>query len=171
MEQNREQRLILRVLAQWRALCRDGALPRRSQIDPRHFGTDWRFCLLIDVDPQPERSRFAYVGESLRDPSWPPLERQSLAECQDNTLLHLTTCYLARVVGKAVPISTGGVGLHEGVPIVYRSILLPLSEGIGRIDGLLGAANYRDIPVTEDVHPFREHRLAEPLAPAAAPAR
>jgi len=151
-----EQRLVLRVLAQWRSLCGATSLPRRAQIDPRVFGRDWGNCLLIDVDPKPERSRFAYVGEKLRDPTWPTLERQSICECQDGTLVHAATFYLARVIAKRVPISTGGVGIHLGVPILYRSILLPLSESGDRIDGMLGAANYREISVTEDIHTIDE---------------
>jgi len=166
--QTREQRLVLRVLAHWRSLCRGGALPRRSQIDPQLFGQDWANCLLVDVDPKLERSRFAAVGENLRDPSWPTLDRQSLSECQESTLLYVATSYAARVLAKGVPISTGGVGIHLGQPIVYRSILLPLAEGEGRIDGMLGAANFREIPVTEEIHPLQEHRLDEPLAIAAA---
>lgn len=168
---SREQRLVLRILAQWRSLCRDGALPRRSQIDPQLFGQDWANCLLIDVDPKLERSRFAFVGENLRDPSWPTLDRQSLSECQESTLLYVVTSYASRVLAKGVPISTGGVGIHQGEPIVYRSILLPLAESGGRIDGMLGAANFREIPVTEDIHPLQEHRLDAPLAAAAAALR
>ena len=166
-----EQRLVLRVLARWRSLCNGAALPRRSQIDPQLFGQDWSNCLLIDIDPKLERSRFAAVGENLRDPNWPTLERQSLAECQESTLLYVATSYAARVLAKGVPISTGGVGLHEGQPIVYRSILLPLAEGQGRIDGMLGAANFREIPVTEEIHSLQEHRLDEPLALAGAAPR
>lgn len=169
--QIREQRLVLRVLARWRSLCRGAALPRRSQIDPQYFGQDWANCLLLDVDPKLECSRFAAVGENLRDPSWPTLERQSLAECQESTLLYVATSYAARVIGKGVPISTGGVGIHQGQPIVYRSILLPLAESEGRIDGLLGATNYREIPVTEEIHPLQEHPLGESLAVAAAALR
>lgn len=161
--QSNEQRLVLRVLAQWRGLCGAKALPRRSQIDPQVFAQDWGNCLLLDVDPsKPERSRVSYVGERLRDPSWPTLERQSIAECQENTLLHVSTFYLARVIAKSVPISTGGVGIHLGVPIIYRSILMPLSESGKRIDGLLGAANFREIPVTENVHLLDESG-SEPL--------
>ena len=155
--QQHEHRLVMRVLARWRALADGRGLPRRAQIDPRAFGEDWRHCLLIDLDPKAERSRLAFVGESLRDPSWPTFERQSIADCQKDSLLHVATSYVARVVAKGVPISSGGVGIHHGVPIVYRSILLPLSEGGGKIDGLLGAANYREIPVAEEIHAFREH--------------
>jgi hypothetical protein len=155
-----EHRLIMRVLAHWRALADGRGPPRRSQIDPRAFGEDWRHCLLIDLDPRAECSRLSFVGESLRDPSWPTFERQSIADCQKDSLLHVATSYVARVVAKGVPISSGGIGIHYGMPIVYRSILLPLSEGGGKIDGMLGAANYREIPVAEEVHAFREHPAA-----------
>ncbi len=69
----------------------------------------------------------------------------------------MATSYIARVIAKGVPISSGGIGMHQGGPIVYRSILPPLSEGGGKIDGLLGAANYRVIPVAEEIHTLREH--------------
>jgi hypothetical protein len=37
------------------------------------------------------------------------------------------------------------VGRHVGAPVLFRSILLPLSESGGRIDGVLGAVNCREI--------------------------
>lgn len=166
-----EHRLTLRVLALWREIAGARGLPHRSQIDPRLFGEDWASCLLIDVDPRPESSRFAFVGEGLRDPNWPTFERQRIADCERDSLLHAATSYIGRVVAKAVPISTGGVLIHDGMPIVYRSILLPLSEGGGRVDGVLGAANYREIPVTEEIHPLREHHLQDEAAAAASAPR
>src|SRR5258707_10114538 len=87
--QQHEQRLVMRVLAQWRALADGRGLPRRAQIDPRTFGEDWRHCLLIDLDPKAERSRLALVGESPRDPSPPTLERPTLAHFPKDSLLHL----------------------------------------------------------------------------------
>jgi hypothetical protein len=160
--QTREHRLVMRVLAQWQAIAGPRGLPRRSQIDPRHFGEDWRNCFLVDVDPKTECSRLAFLGDNLADPSWPAFDRQCLAEFQRDTLLHAATSYIGRVIAKGVPVSSGGVGLHQGVPMVYRSILLPLSEGEGRIDGLLGAVNYREIPVSEEIHPLRAHYASAP---------
>jgi hypothetical protein len=154
--ESREQRLVLRVLTQWRGLCRNDSLPRRSQVDPRLFAQDWVNCLLIDIDPKIECSRFSYIGDNLRDPNWPTIDRQSLAECQEATLLYAATSYASRVIAKRAPISTGGVGVHQGAPVVYRSILLPLAEDGERIDGMLGAANFRAVPATEDVHPAQE---------------
>jgi hypothetical protein len=152
-----EQRLVMRVLAQYRGLCRGSGLPRRSQINPALFGPDWAHCLLVDLDPQIKASRFAYVGDRLSDPRWPTFERQTLADCRENTLLHTATAYVARVLARRLPISRGGIGLHHDTPIVYRSILFPLSESGIAIDGLLGAANFREIPVTEEIHPLPAH--------------
>src|SRR5215469_9192390 len=152
-----EQRLIMRVLAQYRGLCRGSGLPRRAQINPALFGRDWINCLLIDLDPQVGASRFAYVGDKLCDPTWLAIERQTLAGCRENTLLHAATAYVARVIARRLPISRSGIGLHHDTPIVYRSILFPLSESGTAIDGLLGAANFRMIPVTEEIHPLQAH--------------
>jgi hypothetical protein len=138
-----DRRLVMRVLSQWRELSAERGLPRRSQIDPRRFGQDWASCLLIDVDPEPVSSRFAFVGERLRDPTWPTFERQCIGECAATTLLYSATAYLARVVGERQPL-VEGVATHVGAPVRYRSILLPLSEDGIKIDGALGAANCRE---------------------------
>jgi hypothetical protein len=138
-----ERRLVLRVLTQWRDLS-GGGLPRRSQVDPRRFGQDWAQCLLIDVDPEPTQSRLAFIGEGLRDPTWPAFDRQCIGECAPTTLLHSATAYIARAVAEREPVAEG-VALHVGAPVRFRSVLLPLSEDGVRIDGVLGAANYREI--------------------------
>ena len=39
--------------------------------------------------------------------------------------------------------------LSEGTRILYRSILLPMSDDGHTICGLLGAANFREVEVTE----------------------
>jgi hypothetical protein len=60
-----------------------------------------------------------------------------------HTLLHCATSFLNRVRTEHAS-AAEGIGKHRGTPVFYRSILLPLSEDGSRIDGVLGAANYRD---------------------------
>jgi hypothetical protein len=139
-----DRRLVMRVLTQWRELAGGRGLPRRSQIDPQHFGQDWANCLLIDVDPEPHQSRLAFIGELLRDPTWPTFDRQRIAECLDDTLLYSATAHIDRVIAEREPVAEG-VGTHVGAAVLYRSILLPLSEDGHRIDGVLGAVNCREI--------------------------
>jgi len=142
--EHKERRLVLRVLSQWREIAGEQGLPRRAQIDPRRFGRDWSNCLLIDIDPQPANSRLAFIGENLRDPTWPTFDRQPVGECAAETLLHSATCYLDRVIAEREP-QVEGVATHVGAAVLYRSILLPLSEDGTTVDGVLGAVNCREI--------------------------
>ena len=143
-----ERRQSLRVLAVWRSIA-DGGFPRRAQIDPRLFGSDWANCLMVDVDPVIERSRIAFLGENLRDPTWPTFERQCIAECPDGTLLQLATRGVAELVAKRAPIGLGGPALYYESPILYRSILLPISESGITVDGVLGVVNFREVSADE----------------------
>ena len=157
---NVDRRLVMRVLGRWKSITPDGRFPRRSQIDPRAFGQDWANCLLIDLDPMLDQSRFAFVGDLVRDPNWPPFERQSLGDCVEGTLLQLATAHLKLLIARRAPISFGGTATHEDSPILYRSILLPLAEDGVAIDGALGAVNYREVVSAEELLPAQ-------IAPAA----
>ena len=134
----------MRVLTQWRDMGGTGGLPRRSAIDPQRFGRDWANCLLIDVGAETHASRFSFVGENLRDPNWPTFERQCISECVEQTLLHCATSFIDRVLVEHASVAEG-IGTHRGTPVLYRSILLPLSEDGSRVDGVLGATNFRDV--------------------------
>lgn len=144
-----DRRMTMRVLQIWKGLSQSASLPRRSQIDPRLFGPDWANCLLIDIDPVPERSRMAFIGDNLRDTSWPPFDRQCVNDFVAGTLLHLATSRLSLVLENAAPVSFGGSALHGEGPILYRAILLPLGEQGRVIDGVLGAVNYRELSLSE----------------------
>jgi hypothetical protein len=139
-----ERRLTARVHAVWKRLAGTG-LPRRSQIDSADFGLDWANCLMIDVDEVPERSRFAYVGIALRDPTWPTFDRQCISECLEGSLLELVTRHVPRVATTRNPISFGGQAVHDETAILYRTVLLPLSETGERVDGVLGAIAFREV--------------------------
>jgi hypothetical protein len=145
-----ERRLTTRVHAVWKKIA-GGGHPRRSQIDPRDFGGDWGNCMMIDLDQVTSRSRFAYLGNALRDPTWPTFDRQPISECLEGTLLELVTRHIPRVTVKKAPVSFGGSAHHDESEILYRTVLLPLSENGDRIDGILAAIAYREITVAEEV--------------------
>ena len=145
-----ERRLTNRVLRVWKALATDG-FPSRAQIDPTAFGADWGQCLMIDIAPELRRSRFSYVGSALRDASWPTFDRQCLAECLDGSLLELVTRHVPRLLQANKPVTAGGPAVHEETNILYRTILLPLSENGQHVDGVLAAVGYREIAATADI--------------------
>jgi hypothetical protein len=170
-DSNLDRRLTHRVLNIWKRLAGSG-FPRRSQIDPRDFGADWANCIMIDVDPAAGKSRFAHVGNMLRDPTWPTFERQTLSECLEGTLLELIGRHVPTVDTKKKPVSVAGSAHHEGADILYRAILLPLSESGKRIDGIIAAIVYREVSAADSVAvPEEAMRLAIARTPAAQPAR
>ena len=148
----REMRLTMRVLGHWREVCADREFPERSEITEERLGADWSHCLLIAVDAEPERSSFLYVGPALMVPHSPSFVGSPVAACSRENILGLATAYLATVLQRRVPVSMSGAGAHLGAPILYRSILLPLSSDGHQIDGLLGAANFRYVRTAEEEH-------------------
>lgn len=159
-DSNLDRRLTHRVLNTWKRLAGNG-FPRRSQIDPRDFGADWANCMMIDVDPAVGKSRFAHVGNMLRDPTWPTFDRQTLSECLEGTLLELVGRHVPAVEAKKKPVSISGSANHDGADILYRAILLPLSEAGKRIDGIIAAIVYREVSSDDAVSvPEEAMRLA-----------
>jgi len=106
---------------------------------------------MIDIAPELRRSRFSHVGTALRDPSWPTFDRQCLAECLDGSLLELVTRHVPRLLQANKPVTAGGQAVHEEANILYRTILLPLSESGHQVDGVLAAVGYREIAATADM--------------------
>src|SRR4051812_48142015 len=145
-----ERRLTNRVLRIWKKLSAEG-FPSRAQIDPAEFAGDWDKCLMIDIAPEVRRSRLSYVGSSLRDASWPTFERQCISECLDGSLVELVTRHIPRLLQANKPVSAGGPAVHEEANILYRTILLPLSENGQQIDGLVAAVGYREITTGADI--------------------
>lgn len=142
----------MRVLGHWREICADREFPGRSEITEERLGADWSQCLLIAVDAEPERSSFLYVGPALTVPDSPSLVGSPVTACSRENILGLATGYLGTVLQRRVPVSMSGAGAHLGAPILYRSILLPLSSDGHQIDGLLGAANFRYVRTAEEEH-------------------
>jgi hypothetical protein len=145
-------RLTMRVLGLWREICGDREFPDRAEITAERLGTDWPHCLLIAVDAEPERSNFLYVGPALVVPESSSLVGSPVAACSRENILGLATAYFATVLQRRVPVSMSGAGVHLDAPILYRSILLPLSSDGHQIDGLLGAANFRYVRTSEEEH-------------------
>jgi hypothetical protein len=149
----RELRLTMRVLTYWREVAGSREFPQPSDIAGEKLGEDWKNCMLIKVDPASELSTFLFVGGELRLTDGSGFEGQSVSACGKDTILRQATAFMATVLSKRVPISMSGAATHLGAPILYRSILMPLSTDGHTIDGLLGATNFREVRPREETHP------------------
>lgn len=141
-----ERRLVLRVLQRWEELRGTRTLPPRDEIDEAAMGDDWPCCLVLDLDigsASEGAPYFTHVGAALEAADWNSPGRR-LSDCPEGTLLKMATAFFPRVLDKRIPISIGASGQHLGRAILFRAILLPLSNDGERIDALLGAANFRE---------------------------
>lgn len=141
---NLERRLTARIEKEWRR-CSAASYPRRSDIDRTKFGNDWDFCFIVDLSDSTMDSRFSYVGAALKEPGSPIMERQRIRECLEGSVLALAAKEIEKVKELKRSVEKSGRAVHEDTEILYRAILLPLSENGLAIDGVLGAIGYREV--------------------------
>jgi hypothetical protein len=119
-------------------------MPAPKDVDGKRIPDMWGHCFLIDLRPADEPV-FSYVGEHhidtfVRDPKGRPVSAAGA-----DTLLGQAVSYHRQVLARGIPITLGGQFINgSGRTVLYRSILLPLGEE-GRIVGLLGGANSREL--------------------------
>jgi hypothetical protein len=138
-----ERRLVWRVLRHWRGIASRGRVPRRDDIEPWLLGEDGRNCLLVAVQSPIELSHFLLVGVNL-----------AVALCATDTLAGVLLSHVPRVVSTRRALMIEGSAMLRKEGILYRGILLPLSEDGVVIDQVLGATNYRSL--REDEAPMRQ---------------
>lgn len=137
-----ERRLVLRLLAFWDDKRGDREYPSVRDIDPQAIGDDWPHCHILKLAEPVADSRFQYVGNTLLTNG---MDAQGLtfAERSEQNLIYHATDYLDRMLQKGVPISIGGEADLTIGSVLFRSIMMPLSEDGSRIDHVFGGANYR----------------------------
>lgn len=133
-----ERRLVSRVLRHWKDIAYRGRLPRRDEIGPWLQGEDGANCLLVAVESPIELSHFAVVGVNL-----------AIALCPNDTLAGVLLSQVPRVVWARHGLMIEGVATLRKMGIVYRAVLLPLSENAALIDYVLGATNHRALRANE----------------------
>ena len=144
-----DRRLVFRLLGHWRELILDGELPSFASLDLVELADVWPFCFALDTtefadDPIIRVAEPAIAADAGR------IVGRHLSDLPGSTLLGHACSYVQEVLRKRVPISRGGSIIRpDGTRILYRSILLPMSDDGHAICGLLGAANFREVEVTE----------------------
>ena len=146
-----DRRLVSRVRRQWEAAAADRKIPSKHDIRPWLVGDDWSNCVLVRFAPMLDQWIFAIIGEALRPAGSQILGGDPIADCPADTFLGLTLSFLPRVTASGTYfLMEGSTTILADGPILYRSILLPLSDNGGKtIDAVLGAANFRKIGIDE----------------------
>jgi hypothetical protein len=140
-----ERRLVTRVLHHWHETAMGQRFPHAGQIDPWLVGDDWSSCALIRLAAEIEESRFVVVGADLLPQRQLVLDGEAVAACPAGSVLGVMMKYLPRFQPNGGPLRVSGAAQHFGNPVLFRAVLLPLSDDEVHIDHVLAAANFRPL--------------------------
>lgn len=144
--QGMERRMVLRLLSQWRIWQGEDEFPSFASVDPGEIADIWSFCFVLDILDHEDDPIVRMVGESLG--AYLPQEVTDchLSDVPANSLLEHAASYFPEILRRKVPISRGGeFRKYDGKKVLYRSIVLPMSDDGRTISGLLCAANCREV--------------------------
>lgn len=136
-----ERRLVGRLLGYWHTLCEGRTFPSLKDIDPERVGDDWRWSFILETGDHRDFPNFRYLGPELAKFSGIFLAGQ---DDFTTTLLDVATHKLDRVFREGCPLLMEDVVTrYDGQRLMYRAVLLPLSDDGENINYVLGAANGR----------------------------
>jgi hypothetical protein len=141
-----ERRLVLRLLSHWREMCGERAFPSFEDLDPTVISDIWDSAFVLDLAGHLDDPVFRVVGDSYAAYTGASLRDVRVSKVPANTLAERSVSYYREVIEKEVPISRGGeFSKSDGTTVLYRGVILPMSDDGETITGLLGAANCREL--------------------------
>ena len=143
--QGMERRLVLRLLTHWRELTGEREYPSFSELDPAAIPDIWNYSFVLDIAGHMEDPIFRLAGADFA--AYSPVELRDLpiSQAPQDSLIAKSVEFAQEVIAKQVPISRGGEFVKpDGVKVLYRGIILPMSDDGFTVSGLLGAANCRE---------------------------
>ena len=137
----RERRLNMRLMAFWWDKRADRRFPSVKDFDPQELSDVWTHCFTLQPQDPCEQSAFYYVGDTIAEMSGLGSAEITVDEIGENTLLGHATRNVGEVLAQQVPVVRSGEFVNEdGETVMYRSILLPLSQDQATIDCVVGGA-------------------------------
>ena len=144
--QGMERRMVLRLLAQWRDWCGEDRFPSFARVEPDAISEMWSSCFVLDFLGHEDDPIIRMVGEDLAAYMPQSVTNCRLSEAPAKSLIEYAAAYYREVLDREVPISRGGqFRKYDGKKVLFRSIILPMSDDGSTISGLLGAANCREV--------------------------
>lgn len=139
-----DRRLVSRVLRHILQSGMAGHLPRLNDVDPWLVGDDWSNCALVRIRKPCDQSIFIVVGDKLLSKPSIALDGEPISRCSPTTLLGVVLFFLTEAVDERAAIMLEGGAAHIDAPILFRALLVPLSEDNQTVEAVLIAANFRE---------------------------
>ncbi len=137
-----ERRMVHRLLQHWRDAQDEDAIPTLDDLTERDLDEDILDHLFLLEVPEEGDAIILEIGSALARELGDTMADKPVSAIPDGTLLKQGLSFHARVIHKTVPITLGGEFTNrDGKEVLYRSIIVPLSDDREDIDHLFGAVN------------------------------
>jgi len=134
-----ERRLSHRLFLYWLLQCGDRDFAALNDIDPAMLRDDWDWCFVIDVKRSVDFPYFEHLGAHLAKYSGVLLSGQR--DWRATVLDKATEKFREVLAARAPLLLEDDLTLFDGRRLLFRSIMLPLSDDQRAVDHILGAAN------------------------------
>ncbi len=148
-----ENRMVLQLFTYWKRISKERLFPSLIDIEPNSIAEIWPYCFILDVSSEIECSVFHYIGKSLERDRQIDLALSELGLSENEGIARTPPTRLGQAAKnfrqallKKAPVTSGGVFEHpNGKTVLFRSILLPLSDNDRKFNYILGAVSSREI--------------------------
>jgi hypothetical protein len=138
-----DRRLVSRVLKRILQSAIAGHLPRLNDVDPWLVGDDWSNCALVRIRKPLDQSVFIVVSDKLLPNPAMILDGEPISHCPPTTLLGVVLFFFGEAVEERAAIMVEGTATHIDAPILFRALLVPLSEDHQTVEAVLITTNFR----------------------------
>ncbi|MEM1103555.1 MAG: PAS domain-containing protein [Pseudomonadota bacterium] len=134
-----ERRLSHRIFLYWLLACGDRPFANRGDIDPGELDEDWDWCFILNVRRSTDFPYFEHLGKNLAKFSGVLLSGRG--DWSATVLDKATEKFDELQKHKAPIMIEDSLTLYDGRKLLFRSIMLPLSNDQHNVEHVLGAAN------------------------------
>ena len=139
--------MVLRLLSHWQQWCGDNQFPAFTDLNPVEMAEIWDYCFVLDFVGYEDNPNVRTVGVRLQQYMPVPIRNCLLSDVPPRTLIENAAGYYQEILSRGVSISRGREFVkYDGMKVLYRTIIMPMSDDGIVVSGLLGAANYREVP-------------------------
>jgi hypothetical protein len=142
-----ERRANSRALEYWKERAGSRRFPSRADITSDSAGDLWGHLFIVEVAADPTQYRYVMAGDVLRQALGRDPTGEAVTTALPGGMGVRSQFFQQAAVGLKQPVMDD-VGLwarDDGTTILYRSILLPLSDDGEKVNFLLGAFSFRAV--------------------------
>lgn len=144
MPNGQDRRLVFQLLHHWREARGERLFPKLCEVYERSLGEILVNTFELTISEPGEEPLFARIGEALQAELDISLVAQPISKVPRTSLLAHAVRPHKRVLKRGLPICIGGDFTNaSGRLVLFRTIVMPVSEDGVRIAALLGGANER----------------------------